>query len=309
MARLATGSTPLSELSEPPDALAAAWFAASRQWADALIARRLDEMNLGPARLDEALRYAMTGGGKRVRPALCRLIGSALGGADDAIEAGAFAVECIHTYSLVHDDLPSMDDDDLRRGRETVHRRFDEATAVLVGDALQALAFEALAGLHDGAADRVGALARAAGAGGMVGGQVLDLAGEGRPLVAGEVEAIHRAKTAALLGAAAELGALAAPEPTRSECAGSARALGEALGMCFQAMDDVLDVTGDSATLGKTPGKDAGAAKGTLVAALGLDGARAAAERHAQAAAGLADGLGLGPLGAGFVALLLSRNS
>ena len=304
-----TGSTPPSELSGSPDAGAAEWFAASRQWADALIARRLEELELGPPGLEEALRYAMTGGGKRVRPALCRLIGTALGGSEAAIEAGAFAVECVHTYSLVHDDLPSMDDDDLRRGRATVHRRFDEATAVLVGDALQALAFEALAGIEDGAAVRVRALARAAGAGGMVGGQALDLAGEGRSLAAGEVEAIHRAKTAALLGAAAELGALAAPEPARSERAGAARSLGEALGMCFQAMDDVLDVTGDAATLGKTPGKDVGAAKGTLVAALGLEGARAAAECHAEVARELAHGLGLGPLGAGFVSLLLTRKS
>ena len=309
MAGPPTGSTPPSELSGSPDAGAAEWFAASRQWADALIARRLEELDLGPPGLEDALRYAMTGGGKRVRPALCRLVGAALGGSEEAIEAGAFAVECVHTYSLVHDDLPSMDDDDLRRGRETVHRRFDEATAVLVGDALQALAFEALAGIEDGAALRVRALARAAGAGGMVGGQVLDLEGEGRSLAAGEVEAIHRAKTAALLGAAAELGALAAPGPARSDRAGAARAFGEALGMCFQAMDDVLDVTGDAATLGKTPGKDAGAAKGTLVAALGLEGARGAAKCHAARAGELADDLGLGPLGAGLVALLLSRNS
>lgn len=305
----ATGSTPPSEVGDRAEPNAAAWFAASRDRADALIARCLDEMDLGPPRLEEALRYAMTGGGKRVRPVLCTLVGTAMGGAARAIDAGAFAVECIHTYSLVHDDLPSMDDDDLRRGRATVHRRFDEATAVLVGDALQALAFEALAGSGEGAALRVGALARAAGSAGMVGGQVLDLAGEGRSLSATEVEAIHRAKTAALLGVAAELGVLSAPEPLRSDRAGEARALGEALGMCFQAMDDVLDVTGDAATLGKTPGKDAGAAKGTLVAALGLEGARGAAERHAERALGLAEGLGLGPLGAGFVTLLLSRNS
>ncbi|MEE2940361.1 MAG: polyprenyl synthetase family protein [Planctomycetota bacterium] len=296
-------------MSGRPEEGAARWFAGSRDWADALISRRLDEMELGPPALEEAIRYAMTGGGKRVRPALCRLVGSAADGAERAIEAGAFAVECVHTYSLVHDDLPSMDDDDLRRGRATVHRRFDEATAVLVGDALQALAFEALAESGEGAALRVRALARAAGAAGMVGGQVLDLAAEGRSLSVEEVEAIHGAKTAALLGAAAELGALSGPEPLRSERAGPARALGEALGMCFQAMDDVLDVTGDAATLGKTPGKDAGSAKGTLVAALGLDGARGAAERHAERALGYVERLGVGALGAGFVSLLLSRNS
>lgn len=296
-------------MSAGTDADARAWVESTRDWADGLIARRMDAMDLGPAGLEEAVRYAMTGGGKRVRPALCRMVGEALGGSTEAIEAGAFAVECIHTYSLVHDDLPCMDDDDLRRGRATVHRRFDEATAVLVGDALQALAFEALASSGDGAALRVGALARASGGAGMVGGQVLDLASEGRSLDAGEVEAIHRAKTAALLGAAAELGALAAPEPLRSERRDAARSLGDALGMCFQAMDDVLDVTGDAATLGKTPGKDVDTAKGTLVAALGLDGARAAAERHSAEARTLAGELGLGPLGAGFVDLLLARKS
>lgn len=285
----------------------AAWLAESRAWAEALIARFLDELDLGPRGLEEALRYAMTGGGKRVRPALCRLVGEAVGGAPDAIAAGAFAVECIHTYSLVHDDLPCMDDDDLRRGRATVHRAYDEATAVLVGDALQALAFEALAGSGTGAAGRVLTLTRASGAAGMVGGQVLDLAGEGRALGLEEVEAIHRTKTADLLGAAAELGALSGTDDP--DTAARARRFGEAIGMCFQAMDDVLDVTGDAATLGKTPGKDAEAAKGTLVAALGLEGAQQAAERHATEARALAAELGAGPLGAGFVDLLLVRKS
>ncbi|MEL6428454.1 MAG: polyprenyl synthetase family protein, partial [Planctomycetota bacterium] len=297
---------------------AARWLSDARDWADALLARELDRLALGPdpsdgaaSRLEDALRYAMTGGGKRVRPALCRLVGEALGAPARAIEAGAFAVECIHTYSLVHDDLPCMDDDDLRRGRPTVHRAFDEALAVLVGDALQALAFEVLAegafGERTGAA--VGALARAAGAAGMVGGQVLDLDAEGGAAVdADGVRRIHGAKTAALLGAAAELGALGAPE-AGPDAHVEARSFGTSVGLTFQALDDVLDVTGTAASLGKTPGKDRAADKATLVRELGLEGARQEAARHADAARDSAARLGLGPLGAGLVEALLGRNS
>jgi len=288
---------------------AGSWLEATRQWAEDALAEFLARVDLGPPALEEALRYALLGGGKRIRPALVRLVSDALGGDERATASAAVAVECIHTYSLVHDDLPCMDDDDLRRGRPTVHRVYDEATAVLVGDALQALAFEALAEAgDDGRGARMAlALARGAGQAGMVGGQVLDLAGEGRDLDADAVRAIHTAKTAALLGASAELGALAAPRG--AERAEEAHAFGLALGMCFQAMDDVLDVTGDAATLGKTPGKDAGAKKGTLVAALGLEGAQAEANRRATEARDLATSLGLGGLGTGLVDLLLARNS
>ena len=301
MAGPPTGSTPPSELSGSPDAGAAEWFAASRQWADALIARRLEELDLGPPGLEEALRYAMTGGGKRVRPALCRLVGAALGGSVEAIEAGAFAVECVHTYSLVHDDLPSMDDDDLRRGRETVHRRFDEATAVLVGDALQALAFEALAGIEDGAALRVRALARAPGRGDgqRTGSGPGGRGGRSRP----GGRAIHRAKTAALLGGRGAR-ALAAPEPARSDRAGAARRSANPRDVLERS---VLDVTGDAATLRKTPGRTPARRKGRWWRPL-ASSARGAAKRHAEGRK-LADDLGLGPLGAGLVALLLSRNS
>lgn len=286
---------------------ARAWLGEARRWADALLERELGRRDLGPDRLAEAMRYALMGGGKRVRPALCRLVGEAAGGSDAAIEAGAVALECLHTYSLVHDDLPCMDDDDLRRGRATVHREYDEATAVLVGDALQTLSFEVLSagafGPRTGAA--VQALARAAGAAGMVGGQVLDLQTEGLATSAAEVERVHRTKTAALLGAAAELGALSGPDGD----AAAARTFGLELGLCFQALDDVLDVTGDAATLGKTPGKDAEVQKGTLVAALGLEGARDAAARHAALARDAARPLGLGSLGLGLVDALLTRSS
>ena len=291
-----------------PERAAAAWFEQARAWSDREITRALEAHDLGPPSLEEALRYALQGGGKRVRPALVKLCAEASSGSDarsskDAALA-AVAVECIHTYSLVHDDLPSMDDDDLRRGRATVHRAFDEATAVLVGDALQTLAFEVLAEAGRDAAQMVRILARAAGPAGMVGGQVLDLASEGVDLDEQDVAGIHASKTAALLGAATELGAVTAGRPTES-----ARRFGQAIGMCFQALDDILDVIGDAATLGKTPGKDAEAAKGTLVAAIGLERTRAVARAHAETARAEAIHLGLGELGVGVVDLLLERKS
>ncbi len=282
------------------------WLEDSRRWFEAGLQRFLERTSLGPPALSEAVEYALLGGGKRVRPAIVRLLGG--DGADPAdLEAAAVAVECIHTYSLVHDDLPCMDDDDLRRGRPTVHRAYSEATAVLAGDALQALAFEACGGASRGAAAMTVALARAGGAAGMVGGQVLDLQGEGQDLDLAGVQEVHRTKTAALLGASAELGALAggADEGRVAE----ARRFGVALGMCFQAMDDVLDVTGDAETLGKTPGKDVGALKGTLVAALGLEGARIEAAQRASEARSHANRLGLGEVGMGLIELLLQRKS
>lgn len=293
---------------ETPIDASRAWLDGARQWAESSIERELSALALGPARLEEALRYALQGGGKRIRPALVKLVGEANGEPDAAtlrrLERAAVAIECIHTYSLVHDDLPCMDDDDLRRGRATVHKVYDEATAVLVGDALQSIAFEVLSGAGAGAAQMVGVLARAGGPAGMVGGQVLDLASEGVALDAEAVTEIHATKTAALLGAAAELGAIASGGDAET-----ARRFGEAIGLCFQARDDVLDVTGDAATLGKTPGKDADASKGTLVAAIGLHEAQAVAAGHAGQARALGEALGLGALGAGLVDLLLERKS
>jgi farnesyl diphosphate synthase/geranylgeranyl diphosphate synthase type II len=193
------------------------------------------------------------------------------------------ALELVHTYSLVHDDLPAMDDDELRRGRPTVHVAFDEATAILVGDALLTLAFEVLGGDEHGR-EHARVLARAAGSRGMVGGQVLDLSlalpdeGEGERELAA-LEDMHRKKTAALFRAACEMGAIAAERTAeRERCA----AYGEAVGLLFQAVDDLLDATGDAATLGKTPGKDAALARPSLVQALGLARAK---ERAAAACA------------------------
>ena len=260
----------------------AAWIQDNQAWTEEHLSQALDASDLGPDRHAEALVYALMAGGKRLRPALVRLVCSELGGPDEAAAAPAVALEMIHTYSLVHDDLPCMDDDDLRRGRPTCHVVFGEAQAVLVGDGLQALAFEVLGRSgHPSTAAMVKVLARASGPGGMVGGQALDLAAESGA-GAEAVRAIHALKTAALIAAAAELGALAAQAPPAIRAA--MRAYGEALGLCFQAVDDVLDVTGDAASLGKTPGKDAKDEKATLVDALGLAGARAEAARHAETA-------------------------
>ena len=290
-----------------------AWLAETSGWCDSVLAAFTERAALGPPEIAESTRYALLGGGKRIRPSLAKLVAQAVsGGAEseiplERIEAAAIAIECVHTYSLVHDDLPCMDDDDLRRGRPTTHKVYGEATAVLVGDALLTLAFEVLAqGFPAGSvADAVTALARAAGPAGMVGGQALDLASEGQALAADAIRGIHDLKTAQLLAAAAELGAIAggAPLPQRALC----RSFGHSLGLAFQAVDDVLDVTGDAATLGKTPGKDAEAQKGTLVAALGLEGARAEAERNASEARRLATEAGLGELGLGLVDRLSKR--
>jgi geranylgeranyl pyrophosphate synthase len=288
------------------------WLVESVQWTEALLGSFAKRSTIGPDEISEAVGYALLGGGKRIRPAVVKLVAEATRAAEDDVitrstEAAAIAIECVHTYSLVHDDLPCMDDDDLRRGRPTTHKVYGEATAVLVGDALLTVAFETLAeGLPQGlVADGVLTLARAAGPAGMVGGQALDLAGEGQDLAADAIRGIHGLKTAELLAAAAELGAIAGggSKDQRSVC----RQFGRSLGLAFQAVDDVLDVTGDAATLGKTPGKDAEAQKGTLVAVLGLDGARAEAEKHAGEARRLSELAGLGALGLGLVDRLAQR--
>ena len=224
------------------------------------------------------MRYATLGGGKRIRPLLAYAAGEATGADPGVVDGAAAAVELIHAYSLVHDDLPCMDDDSLRRGQPTCHVAFGEATALLAGDALQALAFEALArsGLRDpGAACAV--LACAAGAAGMAGGQAIDLEAVGRALPLAELERMHRMKTGALIGAAVRLGAAAgAAAPAAFTPALDAYAA--AAGLAFQVVDDVLDVEGSAASLGKTAGKDAIQGKPTFVAMLGVAGAKERAE-------------------------------
>lgn len=265
----------------------------SKDWADRELDRLLPPAALPPARLNEAMRYAVFAGGKRLRPALVRLLCAHLRGHESDASLPAVAVECIHTYSLVHDDLPCMDDDDLRRGRPTCHKVFGEALAVLAGDALLTHAFALLGRAGEASADHVACLAEAAGSAGMVGGQVLDLDSVTPLAVRSTVDEIHLLKTAALLGAACEMGAITARAGVEQRQA--AQAFGIALGRCFQAVDDILDVTGDAATLGKTPGKDQRAQKPTLVAALGLDGARAEARRFADEARARARELGSKP--------------
>ena len=236
-----------------------------------------------PERLLAAMRHAVLGGGKRLRPFLL-VETAALFGArrDGALLAGA-ALECLHCYSLVHDDLPAMDDDDLRRGQPTAHKAFDEATAILAGDALLTLAFDILARLevHTDASVRivlVTELARASGLGGMAGGQMLDLAAEGRfadkhALAETEIATLQAMKTGALIRFACRAGAILGKANDRAS-AGIDR-YGAAIGQAFQIADDLLDVEGDSATLGKATAKDASAGKATLVAALGVAGAHA----------------------------------
>ena len=251
-----------------------------------------------PARLGDAMRYAVLDGGKRLRPLLVLAAAEAVDGNGDAALRAACAVELIHAYSLVHDDMPCMDNDVLRRGKPTVHVAFGQATALLAGDALQALAFELLAPEGTGIPDRTQAtlcrlLARAAGQAGMAGGQAIDLAAVGRSLSEDELRQMHRLKTGALLQASVMMGA-ACGETTARARAGL-EDYGRALGLAFQVVDDILDVTADSATLGKTAGKDALHDKPTYVSLLGLDRARAHAgelleqARAALATTGLAD--------------------
>jgi farnesyl diphosphate synthase len=268
--------------SEQADAALRDWWADSARWSAEQLERHAPRAADGtPAQLAEAMNYALLGGGKRLRPSLVRLFARAFGGTDAGASRPAAALEMVHTYSLVHDDLPCMDDDDLRRGRPTCHVVYGEALAVLAGDGLLTYAFELLAG-EPQAARMCATLARAAGPAGMVGGQVLDLSLAGSSSGRADVESVHRLKTAALISAACELGALAANAPDAAVA--SARAYGQALGRLFQVVDDLLDVTGDADQLGKTPGKDAQLDRATMVAVLGLEGARAEASRLAECA-------------------------
>jgi farnesyl diphosphate synthase len=236
-----------------------------------------------PERLHEAMRYAVLDGGKRVRPLLVFAAGDLFGADTAMLSRAAAAVEMIHAYSLVHDDMPCMDDDELRRGKPTVHVKYDEATALLVGDALQSQAFLVLsdAELDIDPARRlamVRELARASGSHGMCGGQAIDLASVGLKLTLEQLEQMHRMKTGALLRVSVLLGALAGKELSVTEVA-SLHAYAKAVGLAFQVVDDVLDATEDSATLGKTAGKDAADNKPTYVSIRGLEESRALAEQ------------------------------
>jgi farnesyl diphosphate synthase len=246
--------------------------------------------NDSPAALGQAMRYAVLDGGKRLRPLLVLATAEAVGDASTgpAELNAACAIELIHAYSLVHDDMPCMDNDVLRRGKPTVHVQFGEAQALLAGDALQTLAFEMLTPQDARVPAAVQAacvalLARASGYQGMAGGQAIDLASVGLSLSEDQLRQMHRLKTGALLLCSVQMGAACVPGVPAPVLAALAR-FGEALGLAFQVVDDVLDVTADSATLGKTAGKDEAADKPTYVALMGLDGAKAYADALAQQA-------------------------
>jgi geranylgeranyl pyrophosphate synthase len=265
----------------------------ARERVEQALQRWLPDAGTPPPRLHEAMRYAVLAGGKRVRPVLVYGTGQALGLPVAQLDGPACAVELIHAYSLVHDDLPAMDDDDLRRGRPTCHRAYDEATALLVGDALQTLAFYVLA--HDdtlacGAAARlrmVEALALASGSRGMAGGQAIDLAAVGQQIDLAELEHMHIHKTGALIRASVRLAVLCA-ETVEVAVADGLDHYAKCIGLAFQIRDDILDVEGDTATLGKPQGSDAALEKPTYPALIGLaESKRLAAELGADAVASL----------------------
>jgi geranylgeranyl pyrophosphate synthase len=269
-----------------------------------------------PTTIHRAVRYSLFAGGKRIRPLLVLAAGEAVGGHDDDLMPLACAVEMIHTYSLVHDDLPAMDDDDLRRGKPTCHKVFGEAIAILVGDALLTRAFHLLAEMpSESDANAVrrrlqasAVLGEACGTTGLIGGQVMDLEAEGQAVSPAELERLHRAKTGALLGACVRGGAILGGAD-EAELARLAR-YASAVGLAFQVVDDVLDATEGDAQLGKTAGKDAAAEKATYVKIHGLDGARALAQDLLDEAL-----LALAPLGErarlleGLARLIVERRS
>jgi farnesyl diphosphate synthase len=268
----------------------ASWMGAVQARMESALARLLPAAAIAPARLHEAMRYAVLGGGKRVRPLLCFAAGEMQGAAPERLEIAAAAIEIVHAYSLVHDDLPCMDDDVLRRGKPTVHVEYDEATAMLAGDALQALAFQLLsehrlAGDPAAQLEMVKTLAVASGSRGMAGGQQIDLESTGKMLSQTELEFMHVRKTGALISASVRLGALCA-----GACPPALEHYARRVGLAFQVVDDVLDAEASTATLGKTAGKDSRQGKPTYVSAMGVARARAHAEELRAGAHAALDG-------------------
>lgn len=287
-------------MSLPPNA--ADLLARHGQTTERYIAAALDALAAAPPRVVEAMRYSLLAGGKRLRPALVLECHAVCGGRDpSAALPAAAAMELIHTFSLVHDDLPAMDNDDLRRGRPTNHKVHGEAMAILAGDAMTTLAFELIARhAHPRtAAAQVAELANAGGPEGMIGGQVLDMDGEQRKLSLAELRHMHRLKTGALLTASCRLGAIAADAPPASLDA--LTNFGQKLGLAFQIIDDCLDVTSTPAQLGKATNKDAAKGKNTYPLLLGLDQSRAEAHRSLELA--LADLTPFGPAADGLRSL------
>lgn len=278
-----------SELSPTPAFDLEGFFNERRALIDGALDRLLPGESVEPVSVHKAIRWSVFAGGKRFRPILLLTTGEAFGVRPEVLLTTACALEMIHTYSLIHDDLPSMDDDELRRGRPTCHIRFDEATAILAGDALQTLAFQTIAEESLLSAEKrvllVSELGRAAGTpGGMVAGQARDLEAESRAVTSGELEQIHRLKTAALIIAAARCGAIIA-EATDPELEAVGRYAAQ-LGLLFQITDDLLDITATVETLGKTPGKDARAQKATYPSLYGIETAHQRADLvHQEACA------------------------
>jgi farnesyl diphosphate synthase len=276
------------------------WMRSHQALAERVLEQVLPTVEHAPARLHSAMRHAASGGGKRVRPLLAFAAGELVQAPVERVALAGAAVELIHAYSLVHDDMPCMDDDTLRRGKPTVHVQYDEATALLVGDALQSLAFQVLSE-HDLAdepsrqLEMVRLLARSAGSHGMAGGQAIDLAAVGCTMDVAELEFMHVRKTGALIRCATLLGVLCGRPLTETEQAHLDR-FAKAIGLAFQVVDDLLDAEASTTTLGKTAGKDAQANKPTYVTVLGLRAAKEwARDLHAQAVGALAP---LGPGGA-----------
>lgn len=266
------------------------WAHDHQQRAERVLSRVLPTENTLPERLHAAMRYAVLGGGKRVRALLCYAAAELTGAHVVAADAAAAAVELIHAFSLVHDDMPCMDDDDLRRGKPSCHKQFDDATALLVGDALQALAFECIAETRaPQALKQVQVLAQATGSRGMCGGQSIDLQSTGQHLPLAALETMHQYKTGALIRAATLLGACSA-DSTDLEQLKLLDQYSLNMGLAFQVVDDILDATADTHTLGKTAGKDALQDKSTYVSLLGIDEAQALVSRlHSDTLRLLAD--------------------
>ena len=287
-----------------------------REAVDVALERALPPESAWPATIHRAVRYSLFAGGKRIRPVLVLAAGEAVGGAREDLMPLACAVEMVHTYSLVHDDLPAMDDDDLRRGKPTSHKVFGEAIAILAGDALLTRAFHLLAEVPDGWDDarvrrRIRAtalLGEACGTTGLIGGQVMDLESEGRTIDAAALERLHRAKTGALLSACVRGGAILGG--AGEDALASLARYAAAIGLAFQVVDDVLDATEDAERLGKTAGKDAAAHKATYVSVHGLEKARALAASLRQEALDAVSPLGpRGELLAAIARLIVDRHS
>src|SRR5450830_1146346 len=260
-----------------------AWSLEIQRRTEQTLDHLLPPTNIAPERLHDAMRYAVLGGGKRVRALLAHAAGALCAADANKLDIAASAVEMIHAYSLVHDDMPCMDDDDLRRGKPSCHKQYDDATALLVGDALQSLAFEVLSQSHlcnntslqaKQQIDMLNILAKASGSIGMAGGQAIDLASVGKPLIQAELESMHHLKTGALIQASVLLGAVSGSNAQMA----AVRSYASNIGLAFQVVDDILDVEADTATLGKTAGKDANSNKPTYVTILGLE----LAKQHAQ---------------------------